>query len=216
MLMPGLHGTMRINKRCKMKVIGITGGVGAGKSVILNYIKENYNAEIIMTDDLAKSLCEKGKPCYDPLIRLLGKGVLLPDEEIDRSKMAALIFDNDELRDGVNGIIHPGVKEYINDRIALLRHENRLDYLIIEAALLIEAGYREIVDEMWYIYTDAKVRRNRLKASRGYSDSRIDSIMASQLSEAEFRANTDFEIDNSGERENTFKQINERLGECHE
>lgn len=199
-----------------MKVIGITGGVGAGKSVILNYIRDNYNAEIIMADDLAKSLCEKGQICYEPLVALLGDDVLFPDGEIDRGKMAQKIFENDTLRDKVNGIIHPGVRTYIDEKIVLLRRENKLDYLIIEAALLIETGYKEIVDEMWYIYTDAEVRRIRLKESRGYSDEKIDSIMASQLSEAQFRANTDFEIDNSGDRELTFKQIDERLGECHE
>ncbi|MBQ9863185.1 MAG: dephospho-CoA kinase, partial [Lachnospiraceae bacterium] len=83
----------------------------------------------------------------------------------------------------------------------------------IEAALLIECGYKEIVDEMWYIYTNIDVRRKRLKESRGYSDAKIDSILKSQLSEEEYRKNSDFEIDNSGLCEDSFEQIRERLGE---
>ena len=199
-----------------MKVIGITGGVGSGKSLILNYIKDHYNCEIIMADDLAKDLCKKGELCYKPLVKLLGKDVLGTDEEIDRSVMAQKIFSDDSLRTGVNNIIHPGVKKFILKRIAFLRRKKTRDFLFIEAALLIEDGYKDIVDELWYIYTDKAVRRERLKKSRGYSDEKIDSIMASQLSEEEFRLNSDFEIDNSGDSEVSFSKIRERLGEPHD
>ncbi len=199
-----------------MKVIGITGGVGSGKSLILNYIKDHYNCEIIMADDLAKDLCKKGELCYKPLVKLLGKDVLGTDEEIDRSVMAQKIFSDDSLRTGVNNIIHPGVKKFILKRIAFLRRKKTRDFLFIEAALLIEDGYKDIVDELWYIYTDKAVRRERLKKSRGYSDEKIDSIMASQLSEDEFRLNSDFEIDNSGDSEVSFSKIRERLGEPHD
>ena len=200
-----------------MKVIGITGGVGSGKSLILNYIKDHYNCEIIMADDLAKDLCKKGELCYKPLVKLLGKDVLGTDEEIDRSVMAQKIFSDESLRTGVNnGIIHPGVKKFILERIAYLRAKEKIDFLFIEAALLIEDGYKDIVDELWYIYTDKAVRRERLKESRGYSDEKIDSIMASQLSEEEFRLNSDFEIDNSGDSEVSFSKIRERLGEPHD
>lgn len=195
-----------------MKVIGITGGVGSGKSLILNYIKEHYNCEIIMADDLAKDLCKKGELCYKPLVKLLGADVLDKDGQINKSVMAQKIFSDDSLRTGVNNIIHPGVKKFILKRIAYLRRKRTKDFLFIEAALLIEDGYKDIVDELWYIYTDEAVRRNRLKESRGYSDEKIDSIMASQLSEEEFRLNSDFEIDNSGDSEVSFSKIRERLG----
>ncbi|MBO4678932.1 MAG: dephospho-CoA kinase [Lachnospiraceae bacterium] len=199
-----------------MKVIGITGGVGSGKSLILNYIKEHYNCEIIMADDLAKDLCKSGELCYKPLVKLLGKEVLKDDKEIDRSVMAKMIFENDDIRAKVNGIIHPGVKKFILQRIAYLRRKKTKDYLFIEAALLIEDGYKDIVDELWYIYTDESVRRKRLKESRGYTDQKIDDIMASQLSEEEFRLNSDFEIDNSGDSEVSFSKIRERLGKTNE
>ena len=199
-----------------MKVIGITGGVGSGKSLILNYIKDHYNCEIIMADDLAKDLCKQGQLCYKPLVKLLGSEVLGTDGEIDRSVMTRMIFENDDIRAKVNGIIHPGVKKFILKRIAYLRRKRTKDFLFIEAALLIEDGYKDIVDELWYIYTKEAVRRERLKSSRGYSDAKINDIMASQLSEEEFRSNSDFEIDNSGDSEVSFSKIRERLGETNE
>ncbi len=206
-------GTMPNKESVTMKVIGVTGGVGSGKSLILSFLKDNYNCEIIMADDLAKDLCRKGELCYKPLVKLLGKGALGPDKEIDRRVMAQMIFNDDELRVKVNEIIHPGVKKFILERIAYLRAKEKIDFLFIEAALLIEDGYKDIVDELWYIYTNEAVRRERLKASRGYSDEKIDDIMASQLSEEEFRLNSDFEIDNSGDCEVSYRQIRERLGE---
>lgn len=199
-----------------MKVIGVTGGVGAGKSLILNFIKDNYNAQIILADELSKELCKKGMPCFKPLIELLGNEVVGSDGEIDRGVMASKIFQNEELLSKVNGIIHPAVRISILSKIDELKRSGKIDFLIIEAALLIECGYREIVDELWYIYTDESVRKKRLKESRGYSDEKIESIIKSQLSEEEFRRNSDFEIDNSGDREKSFEKIRERLGELHE
>ena len=196
-----------------VKVIGITGGVGSGKTKILTFLKENYKCEIIVSDELAKDLCKSGRACFEPLVNLLGRDVLSLNGEIDNGKMASKIFADKNLLEKVNAIIHPAVRVFIEDRIETLRKENTLDYLFIEAALLIECGYKEIVDEMWYIYTNIDVRRKRLKESRGYSDAKIDSILKSQLSEEEYRKNSDFEIDNSGLFEDSFEQIRERLGE---
>ncbi|MBR3635158.1 MAG: dephospho-CoA kinase, partial [Lachnospiraceae bacterium] len=92
------------------------------------------------------------------------------------------------------------------------KEKGKIDYLFIEAALLIECGYNAHVDEMWYIYTKEEVRRERLKSSRGYSDEKIDSIMAAQLSEEDFKKGSDKCIDNSAGFENTVKQIRKLLG----
>lgn len=194
-----------------MKVIGITGGVGAGKSFILDFLKENYNCQIIIADDLAKTLYNKGERCYTPLLCLFGQGVLDETGEIDKKKMANLMYGHERLRKKVNSIIHPAVKEYILEKIEALKASGEVDFLFIEAALLIEDGYKKIVDELWYIFTKEEVRRERLKASRGYSDEKIDSIIASQLSEAEFRENSDFVIDNSGTMEESLLQIQKRM-----
>jgi len=196
-----------------MEVIGITGGVGAGKTSILTFLKDNYKCEIIVADELAKNLCLRGGICYDPLVKLLSTSVLNEDLEIDKAKMASMIFGDRNLLMGVNGIIHPGVKNYIKERIVTLEESKEVDFLFIEAALLIEDGYKAIVDELWYIYTDENIRRERLKASRGYSDEKIDSILKSQLSDKEFRDNADFVIDNSHTSEESFTAIRKRMEE---
>lgn len=196
-----------------MKVIGITGGVGAGKSEILSYLMEHCNCRILMADRLAEELEQPGQICYDQLLALLGREILQEDGRIDRKKMAARIFADKSLLEAVNAMIHPAVKHAILQIIRDEREAARLDYLFIEAALLIEDGYAEIVDELWYIHTEEKVRRQRLKASRGYTDEKIDSILREQLSEEEFYMYCHYVIENSGSLESVYEQLDKKLGE---
>lgn len=196
-----------------MKVIGITGGVGAGKSEILSYLMEHCNCRILMADRLAEELEQPGQICYDQLLALLGREILQEDGRIDRKKMAARIFADKSLLEAVNAMIHPAVKHAILQIIRDEREAARLDYLFIEAALLIEDGYAEIVDELWYIHTEEKVRRQRLKASRGYTDEKIDSILREQLSEEEFYRYCHYVIESSGSLESVYEQLDKKLGE---
>ncbi len=196
-----------------MVVIGITGGVGAGKSEILKYLKERYNCRIVMADQVAHSLEEPGEKCYDSLVALLGAEIVGTDGRIDKQRMAGKIFGNAGTLAKVNAIVHPAVKEAILDMIAEERRANTLDFFFLEAALLIEDGYERIVDEMWYIHAEVAVRQSRLKASRGYSDERIEKILGGQLSEEEYRSHCRVVIENNGTLECVYKQIDEKLGE---
>ena len=129
-----------------MKVVGITGGIGAGKSQILAYLKEHTRCRIIIADQVAHELEEPGGRCYQPIVSILGTAILTEDGRIDRAKMAAGIFADGKLLSQINEIVHPAVKEYITGAIAEERAGNRIDYFFIEAALLIEDGYKTIVD----------------------------------------------------------------------
>lgn len=194
-----------------MRFIGITGGVGSGKSEILKFIEKHYKCKIYLADQVAHVVKEKGQPCYYRLVEALGEDILEENGEINKNAMAAKIFANKELLKKVNEIIHPEVKQYILDRLQEAKEEGELELFFVEAALLIEGGYGELVDEMWYIYTERNVRIERLKQSRGYSLEKIEQIMGSQLSEDAFREACDFEINNSAGLEESFEQIKEKL-----
>lgn len=195
-----------------MRLIGITGGVGAGKSQILSYIKKHYKCRIYLADEVAHLVKRKGERCYFRLIELLGEEILdSVNGEIDKKKMAARIFADEELLEKVNEIVHPEVRNYLEKQIRLAEQEKEVELFFIEAALLIEAGYKKILDEMWYIYADAEIRRKRLINSRGYSEEKINQIMEAQLTEEEFREACDFVIDNSGTLKESYKQIRKKL-----
>lgn len=194
-----------------MKLIGITGGVGAGKTEILQYIRKHYLCEIHLADEVAHKVKEPGQPCYQKLVQLLGEEVLLPDGTIHKAAMAAKIFADSNMLKQVNEIVHPAVMDYILERISQARQEGTVELFFIEAALLIESGYKEVVDEMWYIYASDEVRRERLKKNRGYSEEKITQIMDKQLSEEAFRNACDFVIDNSGVLADSYQQIDTYL-----
>lgn len=193
-----------------MKVIGVTGGVGAGKSEILNYIADNWNATVVEADEVGYLVMKPGKSCFAPIVELFGPGILQEDGTLDRTRIAQMVFENKNLLEKLNAIVHPAVKKYIRKAIQR-EEENETDFFIVEAALLIEDKYDEICDELWYIYADEETRTERLKKNRGYSEEKIKSIFANQLSEDEFSEHCDFEIDNSGDFEDTKEQIMQRM-----
>ncbi len=196
-----------------MWIIGITGGVGAGKSSVLDYIKQKCNCRIVLADDVGNMVKLPGEICYNRLVELLGSDILDENGYIDKARMAAAIFTDNELLLQVNAIIHPAVEEYILSEIRKEKEAGTLDFFFVEAALLIECGYGAHVDELWYIYASEEVRRMRLKQSRGYSDEKITAIMQGQLAEEEFRKGCAVVIDNSGDLEETKEQIDKILGD---
>jgi len=192
-----------------MKVIGITGGVGSGKSVVLDLLSKMCKCVIIKSDELAKSLEKKGEVCYEPLINLLSNDIVGDDGEIVPIKMAKAIFENSDaaVLEKVNRIIHPEVKKRILSLIEDEKQKKETDYFFIEAALLIEDHYDKICDELWYIYADLDVRKTRLKESRGYSDEKISGIISKQLDDEIFRKYCTKVIDNSVSVERTKEAL---------
>lgn len=190
-----------------MKIIGITGGVGAGKTQVLSFIETHYRCRIVKADEAAHLLYEKGQACYEALVAFLGERILRSDGTIDKKKMAELIFRDKALLEGVNAIVHPAVKRYIIEQIAKERDKNKVDYFFIEAALLIEEHYEKIVDELWYIHSDENIRRQRLYQSRQYSEQKVSDIMKDQLSEHVFRQHCQRVIVNNGDLAETYQQI---------
>lgn len=196
-----------------MKVIGITGGIGSGKSALLAAVQKEYRCKVLLADDIANFLKEPGQWCYEPIVYLLGQDVLDEKGMIDRQKMAAKIFSNESFLELVNAIVHPAVKQYIKEHIEQERQKGELDFLFVEAALFLEAGYRDMTDCVWYIYARKEVRIERLQSGRGYTLEKIQSIMGKQLSEDVFRQKCDAVIDNSDTLEKSMEQVRKELAD---
>lgn len=195
-----------------MKFIGITGGVGAGKSAILDYLKNKPDTKVMLADEIAHELMVPGTQCYDRLKAEFGtEDIYQKDGFFDRIKLAQVIFSDDEKRKKLNGIVHPAVRKYVIGQAAYERKEGRIKLLVLEAALLIEEHYDEICDELWYIYTSEENRRIRLKKQRNYSDEKINEIFNSQLTDEKFRKACRVVIDNNGTIEAAAAQIEAAL-----
>ena len=195
---------MKQNKeQNNMKVVGITGGVGSGKSVVMNILKEKYGAEVILADLVAHDLMEPGQQNYLDIVEAFGEGILAQDKTIDRQALAKVVFGNQERLARLNAITHPNVKKEIFHRIDGIKEKGEASFIAVEAALLLEEGYQNDFD-----------RIERLKEGRGYTEEKCREIMAKQLPEEVFRKECSTVIDNHlgiSETENQIKTAVEGL-----
>lgn len=195
-----------------MLILGITGGVGSGKSKILYDLSNQYGAYIVETDKLAHRLMEPGQPIYAKIVDTFGREILTKEAPyaIDRAKFAQIVFADKGKLEQLNAITHPAVKTWIRKDIEEKKKQD-IQIYVIEAALLIQDGYKEICDEIWYIYADEATRTKRLMAQRGYTRERCQAMFRSQDGEVYYRTYADFTINNQFDYENSSKQLKDRL-----
>ena len=191
-----------------MKVIGITGGVGSGKSEVLGILERDFGAELLIADEIAHQVMEPGMPAYRRILEALGTDFLSEDGSIDRKALAKRLFGDGEALGTVNSIVHPTVWQAIEEGIRCSRKE-----LVIVEAALFDEEHNGLFDQVWYIFTSEENRISRLMKSRGYSREKCLDIMRSQKSESEFRAMADRVIDNNKTVADVKRQIETILKE---
>ena len=186
-------------------MIGLTGGVGAGKSLVLSILEEEYGAQVIKADEVAHELMEPGKEGYLAVKTALGEDLLKPDGTIDRKALAARIFEDDSARKTVDGIIHPMVWKTIEDKISA----SQAGLIVVEFAIM-----NENMDDSWdemYVHASKENRIRRLAETRSYTREHSERIIASQASEAEFLNRCTRVIENNGSMEEVKQQLAELL-----
>ena len=189
------------------RIIGITGGVGAGKSSVLEILKTKYGAKILLADLVAHELMEPGSEGLKRVVDALGNGFLKGDGSVDRKALADLLFRDPQALKQVNSIIHPMVWEYMKSSA----RESEQSLIVIEAAVF-DMAPAGLFDEIWYVYTSEENRIRRLMESRGYTREKCESIIKRQDSEAAYRKMADRVIDNNKTAKETEQQIKEILG----
>ena len=186
--------------------LGIFGGVGSGKSVALNYLKTAYDAEIIGMDETAHDLYEPGREGFLAVKELLGPSVVREDGTLDRGRMADLLYADKEKLAELNRRIHPLVYAEVDRRM-----ENSAAELTVVETALPSADRKEKYDELWYVFTPAEIRRERLMRDRGYSAERVSEIMAKQPADDIYAELSDWILKNDGTPEELKRKIDERL-----
>lgn len=192
-----------------MERIGITGGVGAGKSQVLGWLEERWGARIIRTDDVAKALMEPGQEGYEQVVAVLGNSFLKEDKTIDRPALARIIFQDAKAKTAVDKITHPLVWKAVKEAQEAALHEG-CPAVVVESAVF-DGNSFLLLDELWYVYAPEDVRIRRLMESRGYSLDRCRSMISSQFSDLDYRSISDVVIENGGDWEYTKEQIDSKM-----
>ncbi len=201
---------MRQNDGDPMVILGVTGTLGSGKSMVLEYLNRKYRAYTVQADEVGHQVMRRGQSCYDEVVRIFGKRILSPNGEINRGKLGDIVFTTPNLLNKLNKVIHPAVIEEIQKKTDIER-KNGCKLFVVEAALLLEERYDDFCDDVWYVRVDDNIRRERLKSGRGMTDKKITEILSNQLDEVTFFNRCSYLLDNSGDPEETYKKIDERV-----
>ncbi len=186
-----------------MRIIGITGGVGSGKSAVLKILEQEYGAEILEEDRIAREMMEPGGASYQAVVQAFGPEICRKDGTIDRPRLGSIVFGEESKRLLLNRLTHPLVEQETRRRLAA----SQAPLVALETALPREANLSQLCDTVWYIHAPEAVRIRRLQQSRGYSLEKCREIMASQLPEEEFRILCDQVVENGESLEATRRQI---------
>lgn len=182
-------------------VIGLMGGVGSGKSTVLNYLEQNYLAYIIQTDHVAKEIMEYGHEAYNKIHKEFPS--VIEKGKINNAKLAQIVFADKEALNKLNSITHPAtIRETIN-RIK----RSKKDIIVVESALLMGTGIEEYCDKIWYVFCEKEKRIERLIKDRGYSREKAEGIINNQPTDEQYRKVADEIIDNTYSVNDTKAQI---------
>ena len=187
-------------------VIGLTGGIGCGKTMILDYLKTEYNSFVIEADKIGHTILEYNTEGYNQVVKAFGDTIVNYDGEnpyIDRKILGSIVFSDKEKLKLLNNITHPLIHKEIENLIT--KCNNQL--IIIEAALLLDTSLRTLCDVLWYVYADKNIRLERLQQYRNIDNAKALQIMDNQPADKEFRDECQVIIDNSFDKENTYEQI---------
>lgn len=198
---------MHINGE-NMLVLGITGGIGSGKSLVTKIMKKVFHSAVIDTDSIGHELLLRNGKAYKRVVAVFGKEILSEDGEINRKKLGEIVFSERKKLEELNSIVHPLVEEEVDSRIKEAEKKGYA-FVCLETALLIEVGYDKKCDEIWFVYADTETRIRRLVKKRGLSVERVKAILEKQKSEEEFKKIAHRIINNSKNEKDTENQIRE-------
>ena len=180
-----------------MKVIGLTGGTGSGKSVVSRFLKE-MGAVIVDADLVSRQIVEVGKPAYEEIVAYFGKDILQEDGTIFRKKLGEIVFHDEEKLAFLNRCTHTYIVAEMKAQIEQAKAEGTASCIVLDAPLLFEVGLEKFCDAVWVVYADAE---------DGVSHELAMARIANQKSWEEYKALSDVVLDNSGDLAHLQEQL---------
>ncbi|OGW37583.1 MAG: dephospho-CoA kinase [Nitrospirae bacterium GWD2_57_9] len=196
-----------------MLIIGLTGGIASGKSLVARVFKD-LGAHLIDADAIVHELLEPDQQAWKAVLDHFGSGVLLPNRTIDRRRLGELVFSDRNEREWLNQCLHPKVFEVYSARVRHLCDRQPDCIVVLDAALLIETGYHHRMDKVIVVYAEEGQQLQRLMDRDGFSREQALARIESQMPLQEKKAEADYVIDNTGNREETERQARQIFAQC--
>ena len=180
-----------------MLVIGLTGSIGTGKSEAARQL-EALGASIISADQVGHEAYTPNTEAWEHVVSVFGDEILQDDGEIDRRKLGTIVFSDPGQLERLNQIMHPRMAQMVADKVEVLRRQG-VEVVVVEAALLFEAGWDSLVEEVWTTDSPEQAVIERLKVRNGMSEEEARKRMSSQMGRTERLDRSDYVIENSGD-----------------
>ena len=193
-----------------MKVIGLTGGIGSGKSTAALFLAE-LGAEVIDLDKAGHEALKKGESAYKKAVREFGEGILDYDGEIDRTRLGRIVFKDREALKRLNTIIHPAIDKAVENKVNESRRKG-IKVVVLEAAAMLEAEKTWQVDEIWVTKSSEKTALKRLKERPGYTEAEAKRRIKAQMTDKERIKQADVVINNDGTPEELKARVKAEWG----
>ncbi len=188
-------------------VIGLTGGIASGKSVVSQMLAK-HGALVIDADKVGHEAYAPGSGCYEAVVEAFGRDVVGPDGEIDRKALGGKVFGDPSQRKRLEGIVWPWMRETMDKRLTAIRAEGT-PVVVLEAAVLIEADWAPITDEVWVVTVSPDVARQRIIDRNGLTAKQADARINAQLSNDERVKHAKVVIDNSGTLDDLRRRVDD-------
>ncbi len=188
-----------------MKIIGITGGIGSGKSTVAN-ILQNFGAKVIDADRISREVTEKGQPALKEIVDYFGEEVLNKDGDLDRKKLGEIVFKDGEKLKTLNDITHKYIIERIRQYLDKFKAENAR-VVVLDVPLPVKHGFLDIVDEVWVVVAKKETRVKRIIERNGFSYKEAISRINAQQSDEDYLKIADEVIQNDGTTEDLVKYV---------
>jgi len=189
-----------------MLLVGLTGGIGAGKSTVATLLAE-HGAVVIDADSIVRELQQPGTEVFAAIVDRFGEHVVAADGTLDRERLADIVFRNDDARSALNAIVHPAVYSVMSERIAAVKDEDKV--VVLDIPLLAEAGGGGGMDAVVVVEADEEMRVARVMSERGLDAEDVRARMAAQASSEQREALADVVIRNNGTPEDLRAQVEE-------
>ena len=190
-----------------MRIIGLTGGIASGKSLVSQQLAER-GAAIVDADKLGWETYRKGTETYEAVVEAFGRDIVGPDGEIDRSALGGKVFGDPEARRRLEDIVWPAIRRLASERLAGLRAQGA-PVVVLEAAVPIEADWLDLVDEVWLVVTPPETARKRMMERNGLSAEQAESRLRAQLTNEKRRPYAQVVIENDGSLEDLSRTVHE-------
>jgi dephospho-CoA kinase len=189
-----------------MLTIGLTGGIGSGKSTVTKFLAA-LGAPIIDADKVGHAIYAPGGPAYNDMLAAFGHEIVGPDGTIDRKKLGPIVFADPEALKRLNSIVHPKMFTRMREMVQQLRGEGVRDPVLVEAAILIEANWQPLFDEIWLVVASRERVIERIERDRGLKPEQTEARIRAQLPDEERQKHSTLLITNDG----TFDELREKV-----